>query len=144
MWCDHLDAVALGQVTIQTVTVIGSVADQSCREGIEEAASEDAFNEPAFVRRSAFDTNGERKTVIIGKRDDSCSLAAPGGPDREAPFLPVKEASMKASSSCNFPRACNSSASPHQDVFQLALSHPLNRPHPPHSPRVTNPSEARM
>lgn len=88
MWCDHLDAVALGQVTIQTVTVIGSVADQSCREGIEEAVSEDAFNEPAFVRRSAFDTNGERKTVIIGERDDFCSLAALGGPDREAPFLP--------------------------------------------------------
>ena len=26
--CDHLDAVALGQVPIQTVTVIGFVADQ--------------------------------------------------------------------------------------------------------------------
>src|SRR2546427_6748103 len=32
--------------------------------------------------------------------------------DRAAPFFaPVKEASIKASSSCNFPRACNSSAS---------------------------------
>jgi hypothetical protein len=123
MWCDHLDAVALGQVTIQTVTVIGSVADQSCQEGIEEAVSEDAFNEPAFVRRSAFDTNGERKTVIIGERDDFCSLAALGGPDREAPFFaPVKEASMKASSSCNFPRACNSSASPRKMSSSLPLS----------------------
>jgi hypothetical protein len=43
--------------------------------------------------------------VIIGERDDFCSLAALGGPDREAPFFaPVKEASRKASSSCNFPR----------------------------------------
>lgn len=100
MRCDHHDAVALCQVTIQTVTVIGSVADQSCREGVEEAVSEDAFNELAFVRRSAFDTNGERKTVSIGESDDLCSLAALGGPDRETPFFaPVKEASMKASSS---------------------------------------------
>jgi hypothetical protein len=61
--------------------------------------SEDAFDELAFVRRSAFDTNGKRKTVI-GESDDLRSLAAFGGPDREAPFFaPVKEASMKASSS---------------------------------------------
>ena len=112
MRCDHLDAVALGQVAIQTVAVVGFVADQSCRESVEEAVPEDAFDELAFMRRSAFDTNGERKTVIIGESDDFRPFAALGGPDREAPFLaPVKEASMKASSSCNFPRACNSSAS---------------------------------
>ena len=72
---------------------------------------EDAFNELAFVRRGAFDNNGERKTVVIGESDDFRSLAAFGGPDRKAPFFaPVKEASIKASSSCSFPRACNSSA----------------------------------
>ena len=73
---------------------------------------EGAFDELTFVRRSAFDTNGERKTVIIGESDDIRPFAALGGPDREAPFFaPEKEASMKASSSCNFPRACNSSVS---------------------------------
>src|SRR5947199_8305914 len=66
MRCDHFDAIALGQLSIQAVTVVGFVADQSCRE----AVSEDAFDELAFVRRSAFDTNGERKTVIIGESDD--------------------------------------------------------------------------
>ena len=111
MGCDHLDAVTLGQVPIQTVTVVGFVADQSRREGVEETVSEDAFDELAFVRRSAFDTNGERKTVIIGESDDFRPFAALAGPDREAPFFaPVKEASMKASSSCSFPRACSSSA----------------------------------
>ena len=106
--CDHLDAITLGQVTIQTVTVVAFVADQSRREGVEEAVSEDAFDELAFVRRSAFDTNGDRKTVIIGGSDDFRSLAAFGGGDREAPFFaPVKEASMRASSSCSFPRACS-------------------------------------
>jgi hypothetical protein len=88
MGCDHLDAVALGQVAIQAVAVVSLVADQSLREGVEEAVSEDAFDELAFVRRSAFDTNGERKTVIIGESDDFRPLAAFGGPDREAPFLP--------------------------------------------------------
>jgi len=112
MGCDHFDPVALGQIAVQSVTVIGFVADQSRREGVEEAVPEDPFDELAFVRRSAFDTNGERKTVIIGESDDFRPFAAFGGPDREAPFFaPVKEASMKASSKCSFPRACNSSAS---------------------------------
>ncbi len=88
MGCDHLDAVTFGQVTIQTVTVVGFVANQSFREAVEEAVSEDAFDELAFVRRSAFDTNGERKTVIIGESDNFRPFAALGGPDREAPFLP--------------------------------------------------------
>ncbi len=88
MGCDHLDAIALGQIVVQGVTVVGFVADQSCGEGIEEAVPEDAFDELTFVRRSAFDTNGERKTVIIGASDDFCPFAALGRPDGEAPFLP--------------------------------------------------------
>ena len=108
---DHLDAIALRQISVQAVAVVSFVADQPRREGVEEAVSEDAFDELAFVRRSTFDTNGERKTVIIGDSDDFRPLAALGGPDGKAPFFaPVKEASIKASSSCNFPRACNSSA----------------------------------
>ena len=96
MRCDQLDAVAPGQLSIQAVTVIGFVADQSCREGVEEAVPEDPVDELPFMRRSAFDTNGERKTVIIGKSDDLRSFAAFGGPDREAPFFArVKEASIK-------------------------------------------------
>ena len=102
-----------GQIAVQSVTVIGFVADQSRRERVEEAVPEDSFDKLTFVRRSAFDTNGERKTVIIGKSDDFRSFVAFGGPDREAPFFaPVKEASIKASSRSSFPRACNSSARP--------------------------------
>jgi hypothetical protein len=41
-----------------------------------ETLSEYTFNKLAFVWRSAFDTNGKRKTVIIGERNDFCSLAA--------------------------------------------------------------------
>jgi hypothetical protein len=66
---------------------MGFVANQSCREGVEEAVSEEAFDELAFVRQSAFDTNGDSKTVIIGDSDDFRSLAAFGGPDRNATFF---------------------------------------------------------
>ena len=112
MGCDHFYPVSLGQITVQSITVIGLVADQSRRERIEEAVPEDSFDELTFVGRSTFDTNGERKTVIIGESDDFRPLAAFGGPDCEAPFFaPVKEGSMKASSKSSFPRACNSSAS---------------------------------
>jgi hypothetical protein len=38
---DHLIAVALGKSTIQTVAVVGFVADQSRWEGVEEALPED-------------------------------------------------------------------------------------------------------
>ena len=40
--------------------------------------SEDAFDDQAFVRRSAFDTDGERKTVIIVPAKDwsACSDGA--------------------------------------------------------------------
>ena len=109
---NHLDAIALGQIAVQAVAIVGFVSDQSCGESVEEAVSEDALDELAFMRRSAFDTNGERKTVSIGESDDFRPFAALGGPNRKAPFFaPVKEASIKASSSCNLPRARNSSAS---------------------------------
>jgi hypothetical protein len=54
---------------------------------------------------------GESRTVIIGESDDFRPFAALGRPHPEAPFLaPGKEASMKASSRGNLPRAGNSSA----------------------------------
>ena len=71
---DHLNAVTFGQSTIQTVAVVAFVADQSRRESVEEAVPEDPLDELAFVRRSAFDTNSERKTVIIGESKGASSL----------------------------------------------------------------------
>jgi hypothetical protein len=64
MRCDHLHAVALGQITIQSVTVVASAANQSPQEGVEEAVSDDDFRRGALVRRGAIDTHGERKNVI--------------------------------------------------------------------------------
>ncbi len=112
MRCNHLDSITVGQITIQAVAVVSFIANQSRWEVVEEAVPEDAFNELAFVGRSAFDTNGERKTLMIGESEDFRAFATLGGPDRKPPFFsPMKEASMKASSSSSFPRACNSLAS---------------------------------
>jgi hypothetical protein len=80
MWRDHRDAIVLGQLTIQPVAVMGFVTDQSRGEPVEEAVPEDPFDELAFVRRSTFDTNGERKTVIIGESEDFRAFASFGGP----------------------------------------------------------------
>jgi hypothetical protein len=37
---------------------------------MEDTVGKDAFGELALMRGRAFDTNGERKTVIIGESDD--------------------------------------------------------------------------
>ena len=109
---DQLDIVGFQEVVIEWVTIVGGVADQSFRKFVEEALPEDFFDELAFVRRSALDTNGERKTVISADGEDLGAFAALGRANREPPFFaPVKEASMNPSSSGNCPRACNSVAS---------------------------------
>jgi hypothetical protein len=97
MRCDHLDTVAVGQVLVQAVAVVGFVADQPRREGVEEAVPENAVDELALMRRSAFDTNGERKTVIISQSDDFRPFAALGGPEREAPFFAPREGGVDES-----------------------------------------------
>ena len=58
------------------------------RERVEEAVPDDAFDELAFVWRSPFDSNGERKTVIIGESDDFRSLATLRGPTASPLFWP--------------------------------------------------------
>src|ERR1700733_4690134 len=67
MGCDCLDAVALCRISIQAVAVLGWLADQSLRETVEEAVSEDAIHKLAFVRLSAFDGHGGSMTALLGE-----------------------------------------------------------------------------
>jgi len=112
VWRNQLDAVALKQVAVEPITVIGLVADQPYGQLVEEALAQDFFYELALVGRSALHTDGERKTVSIGDSNDLRALAAFGGADRKAPFFAeAKVASTKASSKSSRPCPCNSAAS---------------------------------
>jgi len=51
---------------------------------------EDAFNKLAFVGGSAFDTNGERKTAMLGESDDFRPFARLVGPIARPLFCPVR------------------------------------------------------
>ena len=109
MRCDHLDTVAVGP---------GSGPSGRCRRLCRRSTA------PGGCRGSC--ARGRRRPVgshvakcfdmtasgtVIGESHDFRPFAALGGLDREAPlFAPVKEASMKASSSSSFPGACNSFA----------------------------------
>ena len=101
---DHLNAIFLGQGLIQSIRVVGLVADQPFRQFVEEASGQNSFHKPALGRRSAFDSDGERKTVTRGDSDDLRPLAALGRADCEAPFLALaKVASTNASSRWSLP-----------------------------------------
>src|SRR5215469_18580110 len=108
---DQFDAVALAQALIQRITVVGLVADQSRRRGLAEAGLESSFDQSAFMRRSARNPGGERKTMAVGNCHDLGPLSAARWTNTTAPFFALlKEASMKASSRSRAPRASRSSA----------------------------------
>ena len=78
--------------TIRPLVVAGLlVADQSRREGVVETVPRTPSTSWLFMRRSAFDTNGEKKTVIIGESDDFCPIAALGGPDRSGFYYELSD-----------------------------------------------------
>ncbi len=61
---DHLDSVTVSQILIQSVAVVRPVAYQSFGEEVEEALPKDSLDQLAFVRRSAFHTNAQRKGLV--------------------------------------------------------------------------------
>ena len=119
---DHFDAVLGGEFFIERVRVVGFVANEPCRELVEEACGQNVFHKLALGWRSAVDRYGERKTVTSGDSDDLGALAAAGGADGKAPFLALaKVASTKASSSFSLPCSCSRAAS----NFSASSSLPL-------------------
>lgn len=108
---DHLDAI-LPHLRVQCIRVVGLVADQPFRQLVEEASGQNSFHKPTLGRRSAFDSDGERKTITRGDSDDLGALAALRRTDGEAPFLALANvASTKASSRFSLPRSCRCRAS---------------------------------
>lgn len=83
---DHLDAVLGGKLLVERGRVVGFVADGPGGELVEEAAGKNAFRKLALGRRSAFDSNGERKTITRGHSDYLRPLPAPRRTNGKAPF----------------------------------------------------------
>ena len=109
---DQLDAVAVAQLLIQSLAVVGPVANQFHRDFWEEALLERGLDELCFMRRSAGDADGERKTMAVDDRHDLTAFSSTSRADSRAPFLALEKlASMKVSDRSILPRSRKSSAS---------------------------------
>jgi len=109
--CDESDAVFLPQALVQRIAVVGAVADHAFWFGSREALFDGGFDELRFMRRSAGDAAGDRKTMAVCDRHDFTAFSAASRADSRAPFFAeLKLASMKVSDRSSFPRARGSSA----------------------------------
>src|ERR1700726_3478792 len=73
---DEPDAVFLPEALIQRIAVVGAVADHSFWFGSRETLREGGFEEFAFLRRSAGDAAGDRKTMAVCDRHDFTAFSS--------------------------------------------------------------------
>ena len=97
---------------VERVAVVSAVANHSCGLGFCEALLNRHFDELGFMRRSAGDAAGDRKTMAVCDRHDFTAFSAASRADSSAPFFAeLKLASMNVSERSSFPRTRRSSAS---------------------------------
>ena len=109
---DEPDAVFLPQALVQRIAVVGAVADHSFWFGSRESLLDGGFDEFGFMRRSAGDAAGDRKTMAVCDRHDFTAFSSASRADSSAPFFAeLKLASIKVSDRSSLPRARRSSAS---------------------------------
>ena len=109
---DEPDAVFLPEALIERIAVVGAVADHSFWFGAREALGDSGFDEFGFMRRSAGDAAGDRKTMAVCDRHDFTAFSSASRADSSAPFFAeLKLASMKVSDRSSLPRVRKSSAS---------------------------------
>lgn len=108
---DHPDPTC-SKPLIERVAVVGFVADHALGEFGEEALLERRLDERDFIRRSACNPCGDRKTVTVCQGHDLGALAALGLSDERAPFFAeAKVPSMYVSVRSIPPRSLRSAAS---------------------------------
>jgi hypothetical protein len=106
------DAVLLPEAPVERIAVVGAVADHSLGFGARETLLDSSFDERGFMRRSAGDAAGERKTMAVCDRHDFATFSAASRAHSSAPFFAeLKLASMNVSERSSLPRARKSSAS---------------------------------
>jgi len=108
---DEPNAMLLPKALVQWIAVVGAVTDHSFRFGSCETALDSRFDEFGFMRRSAGDAAGDRKTMAVCDRHDFTAFSSASRADSRAPFFAeLKLASMKVSDRSSLPRARKSSA----------------------------------
>ena len=99
----------LAQSLVQRIAVVGSISDQSFRTLLGKAVFERSFNQSDFMRRSAFNGYGDRKTSAICHCHELCTFAPLGLSHPSAPFFAMtKLPSMKHSVKSSLPRSLTS------------------------------------
>src|SRR5215469_5719394 len=74
--CDEPDAVFLPQALVERIAVIRAVADHSFWLGLGEALFDGRFDQFRFMRRSAGDAAGDRKTMAVCDRHDFTAFSS--------------------------------------------------------------------
>jgi len=122
---NQFDAVVVAQLPIQTFAIVGAVPDHLRGDFREEALLQGGFDEFRFMRRSAGDADGDRKTMAVDDRHDFTAFSSASRADSRAPFFALEKlASMKVSDRSILPRSRKSSAS--------RVSTPVRVPSRPH------------
>lgn len=112
---NQLDPVLLGEKIVQRVAVISSIRNQPFRLFGYEAVLDGSLDQLLLMRRSACNPEGDRKTMAVCNCHELAPFADERATNTIAPFFaPMKEASIKASSRPNWPRANRSSANAHR------------------------------
>lgn len=109
---NHLDATIIQKPLIQSIAVIGLIANNSIRRIWRKAAVDGRLNQLHFMGRSALNVSGDRKTSSVCDGHDLGAFAALCLADSKTPFFAgTKVPSMKASRISIPPRSDRSSAS---------------------------------
>ncbi len=107
---DEPDVVPLSEALVERIAVVGPVTGHSLGLGSYEALLDGGFDEFRFMRRSAGDAAGERKTMAVCDRHDYCLFRGESGRQQCPFFAELKLASMNVSERSSLPRARKSSA----------------------------------
>lgn len=109
---DEPNVVLLSEALVERIAIVSPVTDHSLGLGSREALRDGGFDEFRFMRRSAGDAAGDRKTMAVCDRHDFTAFSSASRADSSAPFFAeLKLASMKVSDKSSLPRARKSSAS---------------------------------
>ncbi len=111
MGSDHLNA-QLQERRVQGVSILGTIADHSVGEVMDEAGVKRGRDKGNLMRRSRGGTRGERKTSAVCHCHELRTFAPLGLSHASAPFFATtKVPSMKHSERSSLPRSFRSRAS---------------------------------